>query len=436
MVTVSTSNASKRGGSFVRRVHGTSADIRPDHQNSGRRVERTSRKLERINRETPWYELSEREFSAVMIEMEDATVDFYENEGGFSSDYGPEEDAAIREFWDREWGAVYNWRNREWRHTLTGKRFESEGEKQAKLIWVERIDQEEADATAAASAASAAAASAVFHDPDDCARDYVNSTAFSINGPPANGGAGSSETGENSWSGLDWLKEYDDYHNYGWYDKGWSWDQEYHVPEVANSNAAAATATATGSSGAGVVVGGIELKTLNSLTPSTQLTQLTQVPLPLPVVCCQGVLYLEEQTSEPGNPDWRMFIYYDEGKRRYIVKGSRRSIRPKSDASKPTSYPDVRLAFRRSTEVLDYLSWCMNARPVCDLVMYAMCCDTVDKFTVSDLCSMKPYGKKTELYGYNALRVTRDDLRDQLYVLRSTDWKYSTFDNVQLNINL
>jgi hypothetical protein len=358
-----------------------------------------------------------------MIEMEDTTVEFYEEGGGFSTDYGIEEDIAIREFWSREWDAVYNWRKREWRHVSNGKRFESEGEKQAKLIWVERIEEEEADV--AVSASASASAGAVFHDPEDCAYDYVNSTAFSTNGAvkpePVSQLTSSNPNPSETWSGLDWIREYDDYHNYGWYDKGWSWDQEYHVPEVTNSNAAAATATGT----SGVVVGGVELKTLDSLTHSTQLTQV-----PLPVVCCQGVLYLEEQTSEPGNPDWRMFIYYDEGKRRYIVKGSRRSIRPKSDASKPTSYPDVRLAFRRSSEVLDYLSWCMNVRPVCDLVMYAMCCDTVDKLAVADLCSMKPYGKKTELYGYNELRVTRHDLRDQLYVLRSTDWKYSTFDNV------
>jgi hypothetical protein len=51
-----------------------------------------------------------------MIEMEDATVEFYEEGGGFSTDYGIEEDAAIREFWSREWDAVYNWRKREWRH--------------------------------------------------------------------------------------------------------------------------------------------------------------------------------------------------------------------------------------------------------------------------------------------------------------------------------
>jgi len=86
---------------------------------------------------------------------------------------------------------------------------------------------------------------------------------------------------------------------------------------------------------------------------------------------------LEEHTAEPGNPDWRMFIYYDEGKRRYIVKGSRRSVAAAGTGRK-TAYPDVRLAFRRSSEVLDYLTWCMNARPTCDMVMYAMCCDTVD----------------------------------------------------------
>ena len=61
--------------------------------------------------------------------------------------------------------------------------------------------------------------------------------------------------------------------------------------------------------------------------------------------------------------------------------------------------------------------------------MYAMCCDTVDTLSVAELCAMKPYGRKTELYGYDAMRVRFADLRDQLYVLRTVDWKYSSFDS-------
>jgi hypothetical protein len=367
----------------VRRVHGASADVRCDAV-SGRRIERVSRKLERLNRDTPWYDLDEAAFSDVMLQMEDATVDFYEEGGGFSSDYGREEDAAIREFWEREWGCVYDWRKREWRHTATGKRFESEGEKQAKLIWVERVEEEERNAAT----------------------------------EPAEPGPG---TAAPDWSGMDWIKEYDAYHDYGWYDNGWCVTGAADAcPDAAvDSSADSVPRPYTGNT----CVAGTQLVDLNlNATAAEAEAEATHV-------CCQGVLYLEEHTAEPGNPDWRMFIYYDEGKRRYIVKGSRRSVVSGTRTGRKTAYPDVRLAFRRSSEVLDYLAWCMNARPTCDMVMYAMCCDTVDALSVADLCAMKPYGRKTELYGYDAMRVRFADLRDQLYVLRAVDWKYSSFDS-------
>jgi len=388
---------------FVNRVHGASADHRCNA--SGRRIERVSKKLERLNRDTPWYDLDEAGFSDVMIQMEDATVDFYEEDGGFSGDYGYEEDAAIREFWERDWGCVYDWRKREWRHTATGKRFESEGEKQAKLIWVERVEEEERELTTAPT------------------------------GPTVSGGGDGDCGGD--WSGLDWIKEYDSYHDYGWYDKGWcvTGAADASCPDVVATANVATAAAANANANTTTTVAGVALTQLSDLaavasdSASSSSSSSAFASEEAPKVCCQGVLYLEEHTAEPGNPDWRMFIYYDEGKRRYIVKGSRRSVSAAGTGRK-TVYPDVRLAFRRSSEVLDYLAWCMNVRPTCDMVMYAMCCDTVDSLGVAELCAMKPYGRKTELYGYDAMRVRFADLRDQLYVLRAVDWKYSTFDGV------
>ena len=366
------------GHSFVQRVHGTSTDVRCDA--AGRRIERVSKKLERLNRDTAWYDLDDNGFSDVMLQMEDATVDFYEEGGGFSGDYGREEDAAIREFWEREWGCVYDWRKREWRHTATGKRFESEGEKQAKLIWVERVEEEERNAT-----------------------EPVPEPAIT----------------SSDWSGMDWIKDYDSYHDYGWYDGGWCVTGAADATDATDATDAVPCKTTS--------VAGVTLTQLSDLKPAPAAGDAPVIDIDAATVCCQGVLYLEEHTAEPGNPDWRMFVYYDEGKRRYIVKGSRRSV---VSTGRKTAYPDVRLAFRRSSEVLDYLAWCMNAHPTCDMVMYAMRCDTVDALSVAELCAMKPYGRKTELYGYDAMRVRFADLRDQLYVLRAVDWKYSSFDGV------
>ena len=453
-----------RGGNGARRA-GVGGVV------GARRIERASRKLERVNRETEWDVLGGREFSDVMIGMEDATAAFYEEGGGYSGDYGREEDAAIREFWEREWGCSYDWRKREWRHTSNGKRFESEGEKRAKQLWIERKEEEEREAAAQAQAEAAAAAAAA------------------------------AEEAAKSGFGMDWVNEYDDDAACGntyecdWTDKGWTWndgagsgnwDEEYDVEayerDVAYDDAAKAVAlTALNVEGRGQreycnsnnnnnnnnnnnsvdnnsneEYGYVPRDIFPFPAPSSsaqaqarthsapaQVDVKVEVDAdvkvepsaPLPTMCCQGVLYLEEHTSEAGNPDWRMFIYYDECTRRYVVKGSRRSVtqlkkKGSNNASK-SIYPDVRLSFRRSRDVLDYLSWCMNARPTCDLVMYAMGCDILRELGVDDLCRAKHYGQKTELYGYDAVSVRSRDLADQLHILRNIDWKYSSFDDVR-----
>ena len=397
-----------RGGNGVRR-----AGVGVGGVVGARRIERASRKLERVNRETEWDVLGEREFSDVMIGMEDATAAFYEEGGGYSGDYGREEDAAIREFWEREWGCSYDWRKREWRHTSSGKRFESEGEKRAKQSWIERKEEEEKEAAAAAAEGAAKAG-----------------------------------------FGMDWVSEYDDGAASGttyacdWTEKGWTWsdgagggqwdEEEYDVEACERDDAKAVALTGLTVEGRGQR----EYCNGNSTGSSMQAqsapaevdVKVDDEPIaPLPTTCCQGVLYLEEHTSEAGNPDWRMFVYYDECTRRYVVKGSRRSVKQskkETSTSVKSIYPDVRLSFRRSREVLDYLSWCMNARPTCDLVMYAMGCDILRELGVDDLCRMKPYGQKTELYGYDGLGVRSRDLADQLRVLRNIDWKYSSFDDV------
>ena len=422
-----------RGGSGVRRA-GVGGVV------GARRIERVSRKLERTNRETEWDALGGREFSDVMIGMEDATAAFYEEGGGYSGDYGREEDAAIREFWEREWGCAYDRRKREWRHTSNGKRFESEGEKRAKQLWIESKEEEEAAAVAAAQAQAEAAAAAV-------------AAAAAEKGCDAGAGFG-----------MDWVNEYDDYdYECEWTDKGWTWsdgvgggqwDEEYDVEayerDEAYDNATRANEPTVKLTGLNVEGRG-QREYCNS--NSNEKPEPTQVEVevdvdvapsaPLPTMCCQGVLYLEEHTSEAGNPDWRMFIYYDECTRRYVVKGSRRSVNLSNGADAKTTkqakkkspvksiYPDVRLAFRRSRDVLDYLSWCMNTRPKCDVVMYAMGCDILRELGVDELCRAKYYGQKTELYGYDGVSVRSRDLADQLRNIRNIDWKYSSFDDVR-----
>ena len=92
--------------------------------------------------------------------------------------------------------------------------------------------------------------------------------------------------------------------------------------------------------------------------------------------------------------------------------------------------PDIRLAFRYRSDILDYLAWCMNTRPNCNITMYAMCCDSVATLRVDELLSSR--SKKTELYGYNDIQFRTADLREQLAVLRGLDSTYSNFEFVDI----
>jgi hypothetical protein len=406
--------------------------MRQSSGHTGRR-ERVSQKLERINRETVWDVLSRAEFSDVMIGMEDATTAFYESGGAYT-----EEDAAIQAFWAREWGCTYDWQKREWRHTSNWKRFESEGEKRAKAQWAERKAEEEREALAQAEAEAEAKV-----DSERQAAATRDAEQKATNAANANSCSGS---GSGYVHGMEWVSDYDD--SYAWNneyecvitDKGWSWtdgvgggrwdeSEDAEADADAYAHAAATTATAAAPVAAPVTVSA-KISNTNS-EPEAAEDEKEQYPLPF--IPCQGVLYLEEHAETASGAvgtDWRIFVYYDEDLRRYVVKCSRRtpSSNPKPKKSK-TIYPDVQLTFRRKREVLDYLHWCMNVRPTCDVVMYAMNRETVrdPAFSVDRLCRMKPYGQKTELYGYDGLSVRSRDLADQLDILRSIDWTTSTF---------
>ena len=318
----------------------------------------TSNTLERINRDTQWDSLSQEQVSSVLIRMEDATVNFYE-----STTWNRKEHSAIQEFWAREWGCTYDWKKHEWRYIASGKRFESEGEKRAKRVWEERIDDEEQEQEQAQEQEQ-------YDDVSDSV-PVLAPLSFDVNR-----------------SGLDWLSAYDSYHDYGWYDKM------------------------------------TEQKQVTTATAATAATATK----------CQTVLYIEELSNDSGTPDWRMFIHYNHNSNRYIINGTRGNGHTgglRGVLAAPL--PEIRLAFRYRSDVLDYLAWCMNTRPKCNMTMYAMCCESVATLSVSTLSVDKllsSRSKKTELYGYNDIQLSTADLREQLAVLRGLDSTYSNFDFV------
>jgi hypothetical protein len=190
---------------------------------------------------------------------------------------------------------------------------------------------------------------------------------------------------QSSWSGVDWLSAYDSYHDYGWYDK---------------------------------------------MTEQKQVTTATAATAPT-TTKCQTVLYIEELSNDSGTPDWRMFIHYNHNSNRYIINGTRGNGHAgglRGVLAAPL--PEIRLAFQYRSDVLDYLAWCMNTRPACNMAMYAVCCESVATLRVDQLLSSR--GKKTELYGYDNIRIRTADLREQLAVLRGLDSTYSTFDDITL----
>ena len=196
-----------------------------------------------------------------------------------------------------------------------------------------------------------------------------------------------------NWSGVDWLSAYDSYHDYGWYDK--MTEQKQVTTTTAATAATAATATTT--------------------------------------TKCQTVLYIEELSHDSnGVPDWRMFIHYNPNSCRYIINGTRGNGHAgglRGVLAAPL--PEIRLAFRCRSDILDYLAWCMNSRPACNMAMYAMCCDSVATLRVDELL-LSSRSKKTELYGYNDIQLRTADLREQLAVLRGLDSTYSNFDDITL----
>jgi hypothetical protein len=125
-----------------------------------------------------------------------------------------------------------------------------------------------------------------------------------------------------------------------------------------------------------------------------------------------------------------MFIHYNPNSNRYIINGTRGNGHAgglRGVLAAPL--PEIRLAFRYRSDILDYLAWCMNSRPKCNITMYAVCCDSVATLRVDELL-LSSRSKKTELYGYNDIQLRTADLREQLAVLRGLDSTYSNFDFV------
>jgi len=138
-------------------------------------------------------------------------------------------------------------------------------------------------------------------------------------------------------------------------------------------------------------------------------------------ITCQPVLYIEELTDVQGDPDWRAYIYYDERIRRYVLKGTRRSLRA---TSRKTVYPEVKLCFRSSRELASFL--CSSTETL-NVSMFAMTGATVRDATFAELYALPARGCKTELFGYDQTRPRYSTFVNYLRIVRDMDASHSTF---------
>lgn len=144
---------------------------------------------------------------------------------------------------------------------------------------------------------------------------------------------------------------------------------------------------------------------------------------PTPRVACQPVLYVEELTDVAGDPDWRAYIYYDARIRRYVFKGTRRSL--KTLHCKKTSYPEVKLCFRSSREMASFL--CASTDVEMNISMFAMASATVKDATFAELYALPARGSRTELFGYDRKCMRYSTFVDYLCMLRDVDVSHSNF---------
>ena len=134
------------------------------------------------------------------------------------------------------------------------------------------------------------------------------------------------------------------------------------------------------------------------------------------------MFYFEELTKVKGDPDWRAYIYYDAGIRRYVFKGTRRSLRA---TSKKTRYPEVKLCFRSSRELARYLRSSTDA--TMNVTMFAMAGATARDATFAELYALPFHGCKTELFGYDETRPRYSTFVNYLCMVRDIDATHSTF---------
>ena len=324
--------------------------------------------LHSLNDNTNWDALSRKEFREVMIRMETITVQFYND---CTSATYPIRSSAIKKFWANEWGCEYVPESGKWLDLATNTVIKSETEKKA------RRDAKKASK-----------------------KEATNS-----------------ENNQVKQQNQQQQQAYDD-----WYDA----EEEAYAEAYAQARLQEEQKIQVQAEQRQKELLVLQQKEaqayLDSFNYTSEEEQENQEEPVTSRISCQPVLYIEELTDREGDPDWRAYIYYDERIRRYVLKGTRRSLRA---TSKTTMFPEIKLCFRSSRELAHYL--CSSTDSLLNVTLYAMSSATVKESTFAELCALPPRGHRTELFGYDYTRPRFSTFVNYLCMVRDIDATHSTF---------
>jgi hypothetical protein len=319
---------------------------------------------------TDWDALDRKEFRDIMIRMETITVQYYED---FGTGTYPSRSAAIKRFWAEEWGCEYLPESGKWLDLTTNTIIKSETEKQAEKAQKKALKKQEKEALKKEEKKNKKALKQQLQQQQQDAQFDEEEEAY------AEAYAQARLAEEAAWQEA---------------------EQARAQKELAEAQA---------------YLDSFDYTSEEEEEEEEEVQPPTQVP-------CQGVLYIEELTNTKGDPDWRAFIYYDARIRRYVLKGTRRSLRA---TGKKTVYPEVTLCFRSSRELARYL--CSSTDSLLNVTMYAMSCGALAGSTFGELYTQPLRGYKTELFGYDSTRPRYSTFVDYLSMVRDLDAGHSTF---------
>jgi hypothetical protein len=386
------------------------------------------------NNNTNWDALSRKEFREIMIRMETITADYYASENTY-----PHRSAAIKRFWADEWGCEYLPKTGQWLDLTSNNIFKSETDKKAEK---DKAKAAKAAAKAAKAAAKAARAQAKAEKKakKDAAKKAVKEERNNDDEEElyrqilAQTGAKKQQKVYDSWydeeeadyeeaqleqvrreqEQKEWQKAYD-----AWYDEEEaSYEAAYEEARMEQARREREQKEQQEQEEAQAY--------LDSLTQEEkekeEEEEEEETADPASRITCQPVFYFEELTDTKGDPDWRAYIYYDMQTRRYVLKGTRRSLR---STGKKTMYPEIKLCFRSSRQLASYL--CSSTEEL-NVTMFAMASDTVYDATFAELYALPSRGGyKTELFGYDKTRPRYSTFLNYLRMLSDVDANHSTF---------